>query len=233
MSMSITQVAFVTLIPLLAASLGGIIAVSHKPTAKAQSLIQHFAAGVVFAGVGGVVIPAIKERSVSAAIVGLILGLLLVLAIQAMSRNISKSHGGTGSLALTSAVDLALDGLPVGIGFAIGGNTGLVLAIALSLELFSLSLAVSGGMKGSGVKKFLTATALGGIFWVSAIAGAAIFVHTSMGIQTAALAIGSIVFLYLAAEELLSEAHEVEETFASTIVFFSGFILLLILEMLI
>jgi ZIP family zinc transporter len=227
------QVALVTLIPLLAASLGGIIAVSHKPTPKIQSLIQHFAAGVVFAGVGGVIIPAIKERSVSAAIIGLVLGLLLVLAIQAMSRNISKRHGGSGSLALTSAVDLALDGLPVGIGFAIGGNTGFVLAIALSLELFSLSLAVSGGMKGSSTRKFLTATALGGIFWVSAIAGAAIFVHTSMDVQTVALAVGSIVFLYLAAEELLSEAHEVEETFLSTIVFFAGFILLFILEMLI
>ena len=48
----------------------------------------------------------------------------------------------------------------------------------------------------------------------------------------AVLAFAAAVLLYLAAEELLKEAHEVPETAVSTAVFFAAFLALLVIDML-
>ena len=232
--MSTVNILLVTLIPLGAAIVGGIIAAWRSPGKRMLSLIQHFASGVVFAGVAGEVIPDIEQRSTIAALLGFIIGVPLIIGVKKFSERLESRTNKQAGLALVTAIDLAVDGLPVGIGFIVGGKTGLILTIALSLELLSLSLAVAGGMtKSTRLKRILIASGLGGLFWVSANVGAFTFGHFSSGVQTATLAIGAVVFMYLAAEELLGEAHEVEETSVSTAVFFSGFVLLLMIEMLV
>ena len=49
----------------------------------------------------------------------------------------------------------------------------------------------------------------------------------------AVMAFAVAALLYLVTEELLTEAHEVKETAALTLMFFAGFIVLLVIEMLV
>jgi|UniRef100_UPI00389B38B9 ZIP family zinc transporter len=225
------MIALITLVPWGAAVAGGWVAAVRRPSPRALGLIQHFAAGVVFAGLAGEVIPDIQHRDLVSAFVGFLVGVPLVLGIRKVGAVLERRSGRSSGLAFATAVDLAVDGLPVAIGFVVGGKTGLVLTVALALELLVLSMSVAGALPGSRAKRVLAAAGLGGLFWVSANTGALAFGGLPSSIQTAVLAIGAVVFLYLAAEELLTEAHEVKETSAGTVSFFAGFLVLLLIEL--
>lgn len=223
---------FLILIPVFAAVLSGVVVLVRQPSDRVRSGIQHFAAGVVFAGVAGEIIPDLEKFSPVIPVIGFAIGVPLILIVSKVSKRLAKQFGGSTGLITAAAVDLALDGLPVGIGFAIGGKTGLILTIALTLELFFIGLAVAGSAKRR--SKLMTIgipSALGILFGISALIGALVFKGVSANVQAVVLAVGAAVFLYLAAEELLTEAHEVEETSLSLSLFFAGFLALLVIEM--
>jgi len=246
MQAQLAQVGAFTLIPIAAALLGGILAAFRPPGAMMRSYIQHFAAGVVFASVAGEVLPDIERQSVVAPLIGFAVGVPLVLAIRwlgtalARRRQCGQGQEGAGEegptpLIVTAAADLLLDGLAVGVGFLVGGNTGLLLAVALTLEIFFIGLAVAAALSKAQAARWQvigTPVGLGVLFAIGAVAGAALLSGASPLIRAIALAIGLVVFLYLAAEELLAEAHKVPETTWGTVTFFAGFLALLVVEML-
>ncbi len=124
----------------MVAILGAIVAVNVRPGPALVSATQHFAAGVVFAAAAGEIMPDVAHSgSPNATMVGGFAGIGVMLAIRQLERVIK---GPTGLLTLVG-VDILIDGLVLGIAFAEGAKVGLLLTIALSVEVLFLGLAVT------------------------------------------------------------------------------------------
>lgn len=242
------DIAIFLVLPVIATIIGGLIAVVRPPGARVQSYIQHITAGIVFAAVAGEIIPEIKEeRAPIPVIVGFALGVAVMLGVRWLAARLSKGQTATvegeanavvipTSLLATVAIDLWVDGLLVGVGFAAGAQQGALLAIALTLEVLFLGLSTAAALIRGGARRgwvvgmmvalsFLVAAgAMVGVILLNGLSGAPLEV---------ALSFGAAALLYLVTEELLVEAHEVPETPLSTALFFAGFLALFIIELLI
>jgi zinc transporter, ZIP family len=217
-----------TLIPVMAAVVGAALAAWRAPGPKLTSAIQHFAAGVVFAAAAGELLPDLVHRhSMQAIVVGGALGLVTMLAIRWLGERLTGSLG----LIATVAVDILVDGLVLGIGFAAGPKQGLLLTIALTIEILFLGLSVSAALSGrtSPLRVVISTGLIALLLPVGAIAGTSV---ASLPERYLApfFAFGLIAFLYLVTEELLVEAHEKPDSPSITALFFVGFLLILLLD---
>ncbi len=131
--------------------------------------------------------------------------------------------GMATGLLLATFIDVAVDGFIIGAGFAAGGETGTILAIGLSVELLFLGLALASdsirGWKIVAVSGALGLTVLG-----CAILGSMLLAQASHDTIGTVLAFSAAALLYLVTEELLMEAHEVEEKPFFSLVLFAGFL---------
>jgi ZIP family zinc transporter len=228
------------LIPAIALIVGGVIAAFHPPAPWLRSLLQHFAAGVVFAAVAGELLPReMDEHRPVPFVLGFAAGIALMLAIRELtarseSRAGTSGSGGATSLVLTVGVDLLIDGLLVGIGFAAGAETGILITFALTLEVLSLGLATVATMMQDGEARrqaILTTIGLAVVLLLGAGLGGLLLSGLEGAPYLAMLGFGSAALLYLVTEELLVEAHEVPETALATATFFAGFLVLFVIEM--
>lgn len=214
-----------SLIPLAAILLGGGAALLREPGPKLYSALQHFAAGVVFAGVAAELLPMMRVAGHTVEMAcGFLVGVGAMLAI-------SKFMGEAFLTAM--AVDLLVDGLLVGIGFAAGAREGKLLVLALTLEVLTLGMSTSAAMRkqGKGALAVLGIVfALGLVLVGGAVGGAALAGTLKGGAQTAVISFGAAALLYLVTEELLVEAHESPDSALLTAQFFLGFLLVLILD---
>lgn len=238
----LAQVLSYVLFPAAAMLLGGVVAAFRPPGARLRSIVQHFTAGVVFAAVAGELLPELmNEAAKLPTIVGFALGVALMLGVKKLTErgpsDASTTEGGTDDtrgLVTTVAVDVAIDGLLVGVGFAAGTEAGLLVTIALTLEVLFLGLATASALIGAGATRgrVLGTTGLLVVILVlgAAVGGAALRFLTG-GLLAGVLAFGVAALLYLVTEELLVEAHETEDTPFATATFFLGFLALLLLEM--
>lgn len=229
-----------TLIPLTAAVASGVLASYWTPGPEARSYIQHFAAGVVLAAVTGELLPEVVESGghILAAIVGFIAGLCVMLAIKLFSPAGEKGGGGPGamSLSITAGVDTLVDGFVIGLGFVVGGGAGPLLALALAVELFFLALssAASVGQAGRSSRwMFGVGAGLGILVMIGAVLSVLLLGSAPQALVIAVLAFGSIALLYLVTEELLVSVRTVSETPWHTLVLFTGFISVFVIEMLV
>ncbi|MGZ8256723.1 MAG: transporter, partial [Gallionella sp.] len=126
-------------------------------------------------------------------------------------------------LLIATVVDVATDGFIIGAGFAAGGSTGTVLAIGLSVELLFLGMALASEAT-QGWRIVAISGALGATVWVFALLGSYLLAGASTALIAGALAFSAAALLYLVTDELLVEAHEVEEKPISTLVLFAGFL---------
>lgn len=242
----LSQVLTFVLIPAAATLLGGVVAAFRPPGARLQSVIQHFAAGVVFAAVAGELLPELMhEAAPLPTVFGFALGVGLMLGVKRLTEgkpgaeasaegDAPEAEGSTRGLVATVAVDVAIDGLLVGVGFAAGTEAGILLTIALSLEVLFLALATAAALVRAGASRtrVLGTTAGLAVLLVAGatVGGLAAGVLTG-GLLAAVLAFGVAALLYLVTEELLVEAHETQDTPLATATFFAGFLALLLLEM--
>jgi ZIP family zinc transporter len=133
-------------------------------------------------------------------------------------------------------VDIALDGILIGVGFAAGEKQGLLLTIALSLEVLFLGISAASALSGVGVSRskiWLTTGGLGALLLSGAGIGSVMLRGLAASTLDGVLSFGIAALLYLVIEELLVEAHEAPETPLLSAMFFVGFLVLLIIEMLI
>ena len=219
-------------VPALVAVSGGVLAALWTPGAQARSLIQHFAAGVVLAALAVELLPDIaKEHARAQVVIGAFAaGSLFMYALKlwtlrlehTASRAGESSSRSTGLLVATF-VDVATDGFIIGAGFAAGAETGTILALGLSVELLFLGLAVSSD-RISGWKIIAVTSALGATVLGFALAGNRLLEGASPAVMAGTLSFSAAALLYLVTEELLMEAHEVEEKPFSTLVLFGGFL---------
>lgn len=218
-----------TLIPVAVAILGAIVAVRVRPGKVVVSAIQHFAAGVVFAAAAGEIMPDVMHGgSLVATLVGGFAGIAVMLGIRQLERVVA---GPSGLLTLVG-VDILIDGLVLGIAFAAGAQAGLLLTVALSVEVLFLGLAVTTGLSEtvkSRAQIVGTVAALVLLLPVGAAIAAPIAALPTQYV-TGFLSFGLIALLYLVTEELLVEAHETPDRPWVTAMFFVGFLLLLSLE---
>lgn len=223
------QVWTYTLIPALAVVLGAAVAVWRRPSPAFASAIQHFAAGVVFAAAAGELLPDIKHRqSAWAVILGGAAGVLLMLLIKRLGEN-SK---GTLGLVVMVAVDIFIDGLVLGIGFAAGAKQGLLLTVALTIEVLFLGLSLTGELSGSIRQPAKVLAIVAGLAILLPV-GAAIGIpvsHLPNFWIAAFFSFGLVALLYLVTEGLLVEAHSAPEKPWVTSLFFVGFLLILLLD---
>jgi ZIP family zinc transporter len=124
---------------------------------------------------------------------------------------------------LATFIDVAVDGFIIGAGFAAGGETGTILAIGLSVELLFLGLALA-SESNAGWRLVAISGALGATVLGFALLGNLLLAGASHAVIGGALAFSAAALLYLVTEELLMEAHTVEEKPFSTLVLFGGFL---------
>jgi ZIP family zinc transporter len=137
---------------------------------------------------------------------------------------LSGAAAGMGSgLLLATFIDVATDGFIIGAGFAAGGQTGTILALGLSVELLFLGLALASSAI-SGRRIIALSGALGVTVLLFSVLGSVLLTGASHAVIGGTLAFSAAALLYLVTEELLIEAHEVEEKPVSTLVLFGGFL---------
>jgi ZIP family zinc transporter len=218
-----------TLIPAVAAVLGAVVAVNARPGPTLVSAIQHFAAGVVFAAAAGEILPDVMHRgSPWATVIGGAIGVVVMLLV----KQLEGWAKGPAGLLTTIGIDILIDGLVLGIGFAAGPKVGLLLTIALTIEVLFLGLTVAtelGESVRSSTRIVGITAALVLLLPIGALLGAPVGVLPSP-IVTGFFAFGLIALLYLVTEELLIEAHETPDRPWVTAMFFAGFLALLLLE---
>jgi zinc transporter, ZIP family len=218
-------------IPAAVALAGGVLAAYWHPSRQARSLIQHFAAGVVLAALAVELLPEIgREHAPPLVIAGsFALGSIFMYALKLWTlrmehRAVAPVSGSLDrGLLVATFVDVAVDGFIIGAGFAAGGETGTILALGLSVELLFLGLALTSEST-AGRRIVALSGALGITVLVTALVGSALLTGASHAVLGGALAFSAAALLYLVTEELLMEAHEVEEKPVSTLVLFAGFL---------
>lgn len=218
-----------TLGPVAAAILGATLAAYRRPGPTLTSALQHLAAGVVFAAAAGEILPDLKhEGSPWPVLIGGGAGIVTMLLIREVERRVK---GPVGLMALVG-VDILIDGLVLGLAFAAGEKAGLLLTIALTLEVLFLGLTVAAelGETTPGPGRVIGLTAGLVLLLPAGAMVAAPLAGLPEAYVTGLFAFGLIALLYLVTEELLVEAHEVPDRPWVTALFFVGFLLLLLLE---
>lgn len=221
---------------------GGALATLRAPGPKVRSAVQHFAAGLVFAAVAVELLPdMMHERKPVAALIGFTLGVALMLLVKHLAERIEQEpaegapqvENRTGLL-VTLGIDVLIDGLLIGVSFAAGAKAGVILTVALAVEVMFLGLAAAVALSESGAlrtKIIGVCVGLAGLLLVGAAIGAAFLHNVSGATLEGVLAFGCAALLYLVIEELMVEAHEEKETPAQTAMFFLGFIALIMTEL--
>lgn len=234
------QVLRFTVIPVAATLLGGVVAAFFRPNAHLRSIVQHLAAGVVFAAAATEILPDIIRRHQPLEVaIGFALGLGIMLLVRWLGRRLEGNQAEetpsvrVGLLA-TIGIDVLVDGLLIGIAFVAAAEAGVVLTIALTLEVLFLGLSAASALGESGTSRrriILVTATLALPLPIGAAVGVLVAGAVSPEVMEILLAAGLVALLYLVTEELLTEAHEEPETPFTTAAFFVGFLVLLLLRL--
>jgi len=168
------------------------------------------------------------EGSPIATFTGGALGILVMLSLKALEGRASGPIAMLGAV----AVDILIDGLVLGLAFVAGGKAGVLLTIALTLEVLFLGLTVTTEL-GETIKSKarIIAITMGIALLLPIGAAIATPVATFPPVVIAGfLSFGLMALLYLVTEELLVEAHEKPDTPLISAMFFIGFLGLLLIE---
>lgn len=224
-----TETLLITLVPAIVTVLGAAIATWRRPGELATSALQHFAAGVVFAAAAVEILPNLKHAgSPWPVVIGGGAGVVVMLAIEELGRRTK----GQSALITLIAVDVLIDGLVLGLAFASGEKAGILLTVALTLEVLFLGLALAAelGEERMPAARIIAITAAIALLLPIGALLAAPIATLSPPVVKGFFAFGLIALLYLVTEELLVEAHEVPDRPWVTALFFVGFLLLFLLE---
>ncbi|RZM19698.1 MAG: transporter, partial [Sphingomonas sp.] len=210
-----------TLIPVAAVLLGSLVAVTRRPSEAVVSAMQHLAAGVVFAAAAVEILPQVMhEGSPIATFIGGAIGITVMLSLKAIE---GRAKGPVAMLGAVG-VDILIDGLVLGLAFVAGGKAGILLTIALTLEVLFLGLTVTTELGETIRSKARIVAITVGIALLLPI-GAALATPVALlspVVIAGFLSFGLMALLYLVTEELLVEAHEKPDTPLISAMFFIG-----------
>jgi ZIP family zinc transporter len=242
MASSLLQVVSFAAFPAAAMVVGGLAASARAPGPRLRSAVQHLAAGILFAALAAELLPDLMHRRLPwVTLAGFTAGIFAMLTLKELARRMESSVQDPGqekfptSLLVIAGVDILLDGLLIGISFTASARQGVLITVALTLEVLFLGVAVAAALSGPRARRqaLVMSTLFGCLLLLGAVCGAYFLADASANLVDAVLAFAVAALLYLVTEELLTEAHEVKETAWLTLMFFAGFIVLLLIEMLI
>lgn len=226
-----------TMIAVVAAMVGGVIAVYRPPGPQMESNVQHFAAGVVTAAVAAELLPGIHDSRPTVVVVGFALGVAAMLGIHQLSKRIEKQNiggafAGAAGLLITVSIDMVIDGVLIGVTFLTESSTGILIAGALAIEILFLGVAAVVALPTNmgTVKKLAVPATFGTLLTVGVVVGVLTLEGAPEQVISVILAFGSAALLYLVTEELLVKAGKVPETPVSTTLFFVGFLSIFLLD---
>jgi len=218
-----------TLIPVAAVLLGSLAAVLRRPGDAAIAGMQHLAAGVVFAAAAAEILPQVMHQaSPAATLIGGGLGVAAMLGL----KEIEKRFEGRIALLGAIGLDILVDGLVLGLAFVAGAKAGILLTIALTLEVLFLGLSLAtelGETMRSKARVVATTTAIALLLPLGTLAAFPV-AHLPPVVIAGFLSFGLMALLYLVTEELLVEAHEKPDSPLISAMFFVGFLGLLLIE---
>lgn len=240
-----------SLLPAIVMIAGAGLAVWRAPGPQLRSAILHFAAGVIFSVVAVELLPDIVQHHAPYEVaLGFGLGVAAMLGLRTLTQRLEKQEAAAPALPAAPAaaataplpwgllvaigIDILIDGLLLGIGFAAGAKEGTLLAIALTIELLSLGLATAVELRDGGHSKGRAVGIVAGtslMLLIGAGIGTTVLRGASGNLLEIVLSFGLAALLFLVTEELLTEAHEEAETPLLTLAFFVGFLLFLLLGM--
>jgi zinc transporter, ZIP family len=248
--------------PVIAMAGAGLLAAIRPPGASVRSAIQHFAAGILFYIVAAELLPGAQHVDAGQVANPLPIGIAFAVGVATMFAlrrfTSAKEETGITSISPASSTTIApvgspvvsegisvpalagqvveglFDGLLLGLGLAADSRIGVLLAMAMTLEHFSLGLAAAVGLLRRGVSRGGTISITAGLslaFVVGAVTGGTALQGLS-GIQLAiGMAFASAAVLFFVTEELLVEAHESGVTDWGVATFFAGFLALMMLDL--
>ena len=223
------QAVIFTLIPLTAVIVGSLVAVTRRPSEAVVSAMQHMAAGVVFAAAATEILPQVMHQgSPTATFIGGALGVAVMLSLKAIE---GRAKGPVAMLGAV-AVDILIDGLVLGLAFIAGARAGLLLTVALTLEVLFLGLTVTAELREtvqSRVRIVLITVGLALLLPLGTVLATPVALLPPIAVA-GFLSFGLMALLYLVTEELLVEAHEKPDSPLISAMFFAGFLGLMLLE---
>lgn len=223
------QAILFTLIPVVAVLAGAVVALIRRPGAGFVSAMQHLAAGVVFAAAATEILPQIKHNaSPVATLIGGIAGVAAMLLLKELE---GRARGPVAMLGAVG-IDILVDGLVLGLAFVAGAKAGILLTVALTLEVLFLGLTVTAELTTSAMSRLRVLMIVLALSLLLP-AGAAVAIPVATLPPTAIvgfLSFGLMALLYLVTEELLAEAHERPDSPLISAMFFVGFLGLLVIE---
>jgi len=227
------QVLLYSAIPAILMLGGSLLVLLKPPTPKWTSIVQHFAGGVVFAAVAVELLPQVVDQSKWFLSIGFIAGVALMIAVDQFSGFLNKNQTSKTPLGLIVSVgiDVLIDGILIGVAFLVNVHSGILIALALSLEVLFLGLSTNATL----LKRKITLSvsvmisiALALLIPVGASLGYGLVSQLPKSGHLMILSFGVAALLYLVTEELLKEAHEIEEVIPATAAFFLGFLVILL-----
>lgn len=192
------------------------------------------------AAIAAEVIPEVDHKGTPLGILlGFAAGGLVMIALKWVVLRFEKREEKLGKrpvgLAAAAGLDALIDGAIISAGFTAGPRVGALLAIALAVELASLTLSV-GSEFHKGARRtwagLATTTGISLLLPVGAFGAGAFLAGASDRVVAEFLAFGAAALLYLVAAELLVESIEAEENLFSTAMLFAGFLGVLALKVL-
>lgn len=226
------------LLPTAAVVIGGSTALVWTPRPATLSAVQHFTAGLVMGAVAVELVPSLVENQyLVGAVVGFVVGVGFMLGVRCITEKIESDRNGATrnpqGLIIAVATDLAVDGLLVGTTLSLGARQGLLVAVALAIEVFFLALTTSSTLRSRCVgprKLWFVIAVLAVLLAVGVLVAQGFSAQFSGAVLAGALAFATAALLYLVAEELLVEAHQQEDRPVTLVLFFAGFLLLFVLQ---
>ena len=219
----------IAFVPVIATLGGAWLALVRPPGRATVSAVQHLAAGVVVAAAAAEVLPGLKHAGAEWAVaLGGGVGILLMLSIRWLDERLK----GTTGLLATVGLDVLVDGLVLGAAATAGERAGLLLTVALTLEVLFLGLSLAPELAEKVGARGKVLTVIGGLLLLLPLgaAGGGLIAGLPRFWQDCFLAFALVALLYLVVEELLAEAHKEPDTPLATALFFVGFLGLLILD---
>jgi len=226
-----------TSLAVVAALVGGIIAIYRAPEPQMESNIQHFAAGVVFAAVAAELLPGIHDKSPEVVTIGFAAGVVTMLGIHRLSKLIEKrgvggSYADASGLLITIGIDMLIDGVLIAVTFIEETATGIIIALALTIEVLFLGVAAVVALPAAmgSLRKIAVPAAFGTMLTLGVTLGVITLQGAPEPTIALILAFGAAALLYLVTEELLVKAGKVPQTPVSTTLFFVGFLAIFLLD---
>ena len=198
-----------------------------KPSDLTSQVVQHIAAGTVFAGLVSDVLPRLLAARAQLWVValGMAAGLGAMMWIRSKDEA-GKESAGMGSLAMAIIADVLTDGVLMGLSIASGSTVAIVFVVALVPELTFLGVTLTsklGGEDWSAWRRMGVSAGIGAGIVVGGVLGA--LARSGPGpLATFIEGFGAIALAYLVTEELLREAHRGKEKPCMAAMFFTGFV---------